>query len=275
MIKLLKHLAILIVVAYPTGVGASQPPARYSLMASEIHEYQSELLGETITITVGLPFNYQPDTTNYPMVFHTDGDVMFAMGTEILRLMSFEPGVSPVITVSVSYGDFGSWINARQRDYHPSSAAVESEGAARFLNVLKNEVTPFLRDRYALAESGHVLYGHSSGGLFAMFTAFQEPALFDRVLISSPSLEEELTWTENLVERYDGETLPKLFFSVGGEEQKTRPLLDEAVATLRSKSLDQEIAYEVFSGASHMAVIAPAYAAGMRHLFATGETPSP
>ncbi|MEM9619541.1 MAG: alpha/beta hydrolase-fold protein [Pseudomonadota bacterium] len=275
MIKLLKHLTLLIVMASPTVVSASQTPEPYSLMASEIHEFQSELLGANITITVGLPFNYQPDTTNYPMVFHTDGDVMFAMGTEILRLMSFEGNVPPVITVSVSYGDFGSWINARQRDYHPPSTAAESAGAARFLNVLKNEVTPFLRDRYALSESGHVLYGHSSGGLFAMFTAFQEPALFDHVLISSPSVEEEQNWAEDLVERYDGETLPKLFFSIGGEEKETRPLLDKVIAMLRSKSPNQAIAYEAFPGASHMAVISPAYTAGMRYLFATDEKPIP
>ncbi|MHA7872779.1 MAG: alpha/beta hydrolase, partial [Hyphococcus sp.] len=111
--------------------------------------------------------------------------------------------------------------------------------------------------------------------LFAMFTAFQEPALFDRVLISSPSLEEEQTWAANMVESYDGEALPKLFFSIGGEEDKTQPLLDAAIAALRSKSTGQAIAYEVFADTSHMAVIAPAYAAGMRHLFATDESPTP
>lgn len=259
--------AIFIISVGLTSFAAAEEPHPHNLMLSHTHEFQSSILEEEIGILVGLPFNYQPESTNYPIVFHADGDVMFAMGTEILRLMSFEQSAPPVISVGVSYGGFREWLVARGRDYHPSDSAPETEGVAKFLRVLEEEVIPFVQANYSASENGHVFYGHSSGGLLALYAALSDSTTFDYILASSPSVEEETEWVELLLNNASAETAKTIFISLGEGETKTRPLLDSFVENLSAKSARHNVQYVIVPNMPHMAVIAPAYAAGMQYLF--------
>lgn len=247
---------------------AAEESPPHNLMLSETHEFQSSILEENIRILIGLPFNYQPESKTYPIVFHADGDVMFSMGTEILRLMSFEQSAPPVISVSVSYGGFQEWLTARGRDYHPSDTALETEGVARFLRVLEEEIVPFVQENYATSKNGHVLYGHSSGGLLALYAALSGSTSFDYVLASSPSVEEEPEWIELLLNEASAERIETVFISVGEHETKTRLLLDAFVEKLSAKNSPDNIRYVIIPDMPHMAVIPPAYAQGMKYLFA-------
>ncbi|MEO1136387.1 MAG: alpha/beta hydrolase-fold protein [Pseudomonadota bacterium] len=258
--------AFILFLGFSSFVTAEEPHP-HSLMLSQTHEFQSSILEEDITILIGLPFNYQPESMTYPIVFHTDGDVMFSMGTEILRLMSFERSAPPVISVGVSYGGFPEWLAARARDYHPSASDPNKEGVAKFLRVLEEEVIPFVRENYATSENGHVLYGHSSGGLLALYAALSESTSFDFILASSPSVEEEPEWIEQLLHEAGADTAKAIFISLGEAETKTRPLLDSFVNELSAKSARNNIRYVIIPDMPHMAVIPPAYAAGMKYLF--------
>ena len=234
------------------------------LVNTSKHMMASSALQEHVTIAVSVPFGYAQSQSSFPLLITLDGDVSFGMASEIPRLMSFEGSMPPVIVASVMYGDFRTWITKRQRDYHSKGG-----GAGKYLKALKTEILPYLKKNYRVKESDITLYGHSSGGWFALFTAIKEPGLFQRVLASSPSVEEELGWVDAVQSAGVGAEpiTPKLYVSIGGLETKTDAALESVVAALQKRSKQGRFRFERFVDMPHMAVMGLAYASGMKWLF--------
>ena len=92
--------------------------------------------------------------------------------------------------------------------------------AADFLALLCDELRTSLGSEFRIA-GDHILHGHSLGGLFAGFTLFTRPNLFNRMIIGSPAmsnvddaifkLEADFSETNNAID-------VDLFVGVGGEE---------------------------------------------------------
>lgn len=235
----------------------------YSLPGTETHQIPSTVFDEPMTIAVALPNGYDP-TSTYPLLFSLDGDAMFGMATEVPRLLAFEGKVPPMIVATVIYGDFGRWIRGRMRDYHPAHG-----GADRFLAALEADVLPFLHRTYRLEADRQLLYGHSSGGLFAYYTGLKAPTLFTHILATSPSLEEEPEWTADFLGLIHQNTtgFPAFYLAADASEAATISALQPSVALLRSQSVGQRLAFETLSEGSHMAVIPKAFTAGLHFLF--------
>ncbi|KAL1893487.1 hypothetical protein Sste5346_006315 [Sporothrix stenoceras] len=68
---------------------------------------------------------------------------------------------------------------------------VRYGGAATFQRALVNDVLPAVQDMLPsvpLAEMRKVLFGHSFGGLFTLYSLFTEPGVFDTYITASPSI---------------------------------------------------------------------------------------
>lgn len=68
---------------------------------------------------------------------------------------------------------------------------VRYGGAALFQRALVDDVLPAVGDilpLVPLAEMRKVLFGHSFGGLFTLFSLFTEPGVFDTYVTASPSI---------------------------------------------------------------------------------------
>ncbi len=117
----------------------------------------------------------------------------------ILRL---GPEIPELIVVGVSYpvAGYRQTRHLRVVDYTPSSypladsvlsddlgVDVRSGGGPDFLQVLKDELLPFIDDNYRTTPD-RALAGHSLGALFVAYALFEDPSYFGRYLISSPSL---------------------------------------------------------------------------------------
>lgn len=61
--------------------------------------------------------------------------------------------------------------------------------AKQFLDVIKEEIKPFVNTSYRVDTSKTILSGGSYGGLFALYTLFQQPDLFKDFIIGSPSVD--------------------------------------------------------------------------------------
>lgn len=192
-----------------------------------------------LQIQVALPVPPSPGV-NLPVLYVVDGDLVFGLAAELVRILSTVEALPPCAVVGIGYGAaYLDFMKLRTADLSPPlrdgpdamgaiGAMIGSErngGADRFLSFL----TTTLRDEIAARHpqtsgADTILFGHSLGGLFAAHALLTRPETFSRFLISSPSL-----W-------WDGFSIlqelpafaarlravprqPRIFVDVGGREQ--------------------------------------------------------
>jgi len=157
---------------------------------------------------------------------------MFASAVDIVRLMQLSAHLPPLLVVGIGYrmGPIAETVVVRTRDFTPTvdplfgrlfPAQQMMGGADRFLAFIRDELKPWVQNRYDLGADDAAFFGHSQGGLFATYTLLSEPATFQRYAIGSPSL----WWDDDVMfdfeERYalSHDDLPaKVFFAVGEYE---------------------------------------------------------
>jgi predicted alpha/beta superfamily hydrolase len=151
-------------------------------------QIQSRALGEQRTIDVSLPAGYSADTSQrYPVLVVLDGEFEHAIAASIARFYASTGQVPALIVVGVRNTD-------RQRDMTTPAAAgfdlppevQHAGGAARFLEFLGDELVPLIDRQYRTVPM-RVITGHSLGGLVALYSLGQRPALFTGYILMEPS----------------------------------------------------------------------------------------
>ncbi len=156
----------------------------FALKAAIRDSLGSEILGESREIFVHLPHSYDPKkATIYPVAYVLDGEVHASAAATVLEY--YWGGFMPeMIVVGISNS------KNRNRDLTISKVAWDptSGEAEKFTNFIKNELIPFVDNKYPSAPY-RTLIGHSYGGLFAINTLLYTPDLFQNYLAIDPSLD--------------------------------------------------------------------------------------
>ncbi|MFB6454925.1 alpha/beta hydrolase-fold protein [Chitinophaga sp. Hz27] len=141
----------------------------------------SPTLHEERYLQIWLPHDY--DTTKkYDVLYVLDAEML---GRFIPPIISFEEEnelMPPVIVVGVRnnyWYDIGK--DSRERDLLPSNQAD------KFLSFLGKELMPYINSRYSTSDK-NILFGHSYGGLFVIYTLLDQPTLFSNYIASDPAL---------------------------------------------------------------------------------------
>jgi len=115
--------------------------------------------------------------------------------------------------------------------------------------------------------------GYSLGGLFAIYTLFTEPGLFNNYIIGSPHLSWDeyriFTIQEEAFERMD-DVEAKVFISVGSEEDEEKYFnpIDEMVTLIDEKGYESlKMETKVFDGGTHLICPPEALAYGLVSVF--------
>lgn len=120
-----------------------------------------------------------------------DANLLFAMAVDLVRLMQIPALVPSVVVVGVGYptDDFDEVLRRRTTDFTPSAVRgwPGSGGRAAFRTTLRERVLPLIHSVAPTVEAV-TLFGHSLGGMFAVTEWLADDRLFDRYVISSPSL---------------------------------------------------------------------------------------
>ncbi|MBB4119540.1 hypothetical protein GGR32_001842 [Mesonia hippocampi] len=194
---------------------------------SKHYELSSTNTKSRYNIFIAYPENYQSDKF-YNVIYMLDGDDYFEEAANALRKTSH----NNIVLVGVGYNS----KNKRGRDYsYPNDADFKgsSGGAKKFLKFLTEELTPFLTNQIGLQHQESILYGHSLGGYFALYTMFQQSQnhFFDAFIAVSPNLMWADAYLFKLEESYFQTTniLPKkLYLSVGDLEGVSQNLFYQA-----------------------------------------------
>ncbi|MBN1907403.1 MAG: hypothetical protein JW927_20155 [Deltaproteobacteria bacterium] len=158
----------------------------------------SNILKEQRDIRVKLPDEYRPDSNDkYEVIYITDGEWNMGLFSYIYNFLKGENFVPPVIMVGVE-NTYKNNVNMRDRDFLPGQTAGSTQAgeADRFIGFLKNELIPYINSKYP-SNGVNSLYGHSLGGLFAMYVLLKNPELFNTYYCADP----DFAWKDNFIQR--------------------------------------------------------------------------
>ena len=257
------------------------------LTGTEQWEYRSEDYGRTYSITAAVP-NQDPPPAGFPVLYVLDGDALFLSLQEMARLQarrSRKTRVPPMLIIGIGYPGSDGFHPRRFYDFTPPEEKrtlppkpdgkpwPDSGGGAEFLDILESGIKPAVLGKYRVNPNKQMIFGHSLGGLFALYTLFSKPESFSGYIACSPSI----WWNEQSVlgqeagflkriEEKDG-SIP-LFLAAGSEEKDY--LVEDAAELYRRLSGCAGIkpAFRIAEGENHMSVVHTVFSAALRHMFA-------
>jgi len=234
----------------PATKGRRAPTPASVAMSRQI-DFTSKVHGRRYRVQIAMPWGPPPDG-GYPVLYVLDGDAYFPSFADAARSRwTFGGELETAVVVGVCYPDdnigpvdLDEALRRRYFDLTPSQpddaamaidraymGPVKGGGAPRFLEVIETEVKPRVASLLPVNPARCSLFGHSLGGLFALYTLFTKPSAFDTYLSLSPSiwwnnravLDHEADFARRLTA---GEASPRIFIGVGGAEQQppTRPM---------------------------------------------------
>ena len=198
------------------------------------------------------------------------------MATSIARYLQFGNTIPDLIIVGIGYGALKKKEgNMRSRDYtiSPKRGRSGTGGAPKFREFLKEELIPYIEKTYRTVPDDKTISGYSLGSLFAIYTLFTEPGLFNRYIIGSPHLSWDeyriFTVQEEAFEKMD-DIEAKIFISVGSEEDEEKYFnpIDEMVTLIDEKEYESlKMETKVFDGGTHLICPPEALAYGLVSVF--------
>ncbi|GLK79585.1 esterase [Methylopila turkensis] len=234
---------------------------------------------------------------------------MFGTAVEALRAQTPWPmgaGVADAAVVAVGYPTDAPYDSVRRSwDYSPPPGAtypphtpqgpdVRTGGAETFLTFLEEELKPEIARRVRTDPARSALFGHSFGGLFALYALFRRPEAFSRWIAVSPSVYWEnftlLRFAEAFEASADRPTDLRVLISVGEYEEAPAPFpLDAADAEKRravqasariethARAMHTRLSaldgitseFELIGGETHMSVLPTAINQAIRFAFGT------
>ncbi len=235
----------------------------------------SKHTGKTHELFVILPYGYhvkEMQQKSYPVLYFTDGYWDASLLNSIYDHYMYDNNTPEFIMVGLSYA--GKNVDKgfeRGKDLTPTRVAVraaESGGAKKYLAHLKTEVIPYIEKNYRVNTEHRALSGSSFGGLFVMYTLYEETNLFDRYIALSPSVD----WDDNYIARRDEafakkhkELNARLYIAYGEEEygpySKPISALQEQIKSRKYKGLTMHT--QSFPGLGHASVKSAAYSYGL------------
>lgn len=148
--------------------------------------------------------------------------------------------------------------------------AVKSGGAKAFLATIRTDIIPFI-DKHYKTTNEHGIAGHSLGGLFASYCFLNEPDLFSKYGMSSPSFlwdNSEILTTQKFHATTPANRNTKVFVSIGSLEKVMFPPIDAFVKSLKEKNyIGLQLTYETFQGETHVSVMAASISRMLKVLY--------
>ncbi len=253
------------------------------IVIGSVDSLYSDILQEQREIWIHLPEDL--DTTkNYPVIYLLDAPAHFHMFTGMVKQLT-QWDMPESIVVGITNTD-------RIRDFTPTNVPFSrghntetSGGSKYFIKFLEKELQAFINNKYP-TENNNTIVGHSTAGLFVVYSFLYNNSAFDNYLAIEPSLwwdkENLVKETQNLLDgkNYKGK---KLYLAVANSigdkldtvkvrRDKSEPT-EQIRANLNFHDLlveNQErlnFTWEYFKQEDHGSVIIPAQYNGLRHLF--------
>ncbi len=260
-------------IAQPTHSDSLSSPPAVEIAGTQSLHLTSSVIGQEFNLYVNIPRDYQDTSKAFPVLYLLDGQWDFPLLNAIFGEQYYDGFVPGAIVVGIAWGGKDpNYDLLRARDLTPSATKQAPIGgnAPKFLEFIKKEVIPFIDARYRTKKEDRTLMGSSLGGLFTLYALFQETALFNRYVLTSPAI----GWDDGVIESYIKNYAPnksrlpvRLFMAVGGLEGNESSL-EKFTDRLKAKKLEGlEIETRVIAGSGHSGGKAEGYSRGLQFVF--------
>lgn len=284
-------LALFLSLSGCCGGAEAANPAAYVLPDTEVQTVPVQLEGRTYQVYVGLPEGYAAHPERrYPLLLAVDAPYAFPLLRSITRRVSDHgKALREHVLVGLSYAQGEAAAPSRNRDYTPSLRSdLPGEaygGAPAMRRFIAEQLLPWLGRQYRIDMQDKTFIGHSYGGLLGTELLLNSPQLFERHVLSSPSL-----WFERGLMLRRAETLashPKpwptqVLLLAGARERpgRRREMGDDIVGDMqrfeqllrRAGMQTRQLSAQVVADEDHLSVAPSAYTRGLRWAF--GRMPS-
>jgi tetratricopeptide (TPR) repeat protein len=256
------------------AIAQSPPPATSEYAAvpidgTELRAIRSSVVGQEYLLKVRLPDGYERSEKRYPVLYLLDGDLAFAMATDIVQGLEWGGHVPELIIVSPAYGSKRAprtgGKNMRNRDLlpFPHPAIAEEPGAENFLRFLQEELIPYVDASFRTDPADRTLGGLSLGARFGLYALFSQPGLFSRYVIVDGFASELLGMETEYATRH-ADLPATLFLSAG----LPRTDLARFITQLRGRQHPSlKLEYVQLAGINHFAVGAEGLTRGLKYVF--------
>jgi predicted alpha/beta superfamily hydrolase len=270
----IRPLMIALIFCLPGAVRAQSDSATSLVTIPNTKDLKlySTIADQEYRLFIDLPGNYARDTgKTYPVVYLLDGQYDFPTLTGIYGDQYYDGCIPEFIIVGIAWG--GKDPNAgvlRGRDFTPTKIGqMSSGGGPKFLAFIKKELIPFIGSKFRVTED-RTLIGSSLGGLFTLYTLFNDPSLFHRYVLTSPALAWDkgvLRADEKKYEESGSVTPVRLFMGVGALESNA-PEFQEFASRLKGKKVKGlELSTLVLEGTGHAGTKPEGYSRGLQYVF--------
>lgn len=153
----------------------------------ERFKMESAVLGETRTIFVHRPADYDLSTARYPVLIVLDGGDDFRHASTTADFLADAGRIPQMLVVGIPNTDRDRDLIPVARGSGGNAPSATRGGADRFLEFITKELLPRL-DRDYRTQTYRILVGHSNGGLFALHALTAAPGVFKGFVLASPAL---------------------------------------------------------------------------------------
>ncbi|OGU55183.1 MAG: hypothetical protein A2V66_00505 [Ignavibacteria bacterium RBG_13_36_8] len=235
-------------------------------------QLKSKIFNEERTILVYLPEDYENSENKYPVLYLLDGYDHFHYVSGMVLSLSRSRKIPRMIVVGIQNPH-------RNRDFtpRPIKDLPGSGSAEKFLQFAEEELFTFIDKNYR-TEPCRILMGHSLCGMFALYTLFTDPELFNGLIAVSPAvwLDDKYVLEYAKQKLDDGIELNNfLYFTIGGNESKDSIKAAEEFKNLLTQyspeGLDWE--FQLIKDEGHFTVVPPSIFKGLKYIFSRLNTP--
>nr|WP_294794141.1 alpha/beta hydrolase-fold protein [uncultured Mucilaginibacter sp.] len=249
----------------------AQTPPKVELQGTQVLTYTSKTVdGQEYRLYINLPGNYTRDSTkSYPVVYLLDAQYDFPTFTGIYGSQYYDGFIPGIITVGITWGGNNPNVSQlRARDFTPTKIAqTPSGGGPKFLAFIKTELIPLIKSKYRVTDD-RTLVGSSYGGLFTLYTLFNDPSLFDRYILTSPSLTFDNSVLRSWETKYESTGSPmasRLFIARGAFEDLETEF--NALTDRLKKVKNLEVQALTFANTGHSGTKPEGFSRGLQWAF--------
>jgi predicted alpha/beta superfamily hydrolase len=255
----------------PLQVTGTDTQYLQGLRDTHYERVESEAVGRAYHVYTMLPESYTSDAERrYPTIYVLDGGLLFPLLVAYYRYLRIAGETQEAIIVGISYGsDRFEDGNYRSTDFTvPSVERDYWGGAEHFQAFLQNELLPQVETRYRSDVKRRIVFGHSLGGQFVLYSAQTKPELFWGHIASNPALHRNLDFF--LSQRPASESNSRLFVAsaTGDEEVYRTPLLAWASYWSNAETRPWALKVMRLDGHSHLSAPPASFRQGLSWLYA-------
>lgn len=253
------------------------------IVIGKVDSLYSEVLQEQREIWIHVPEDFDKSKL-YPVIYLLDASEHFYVFTGMLKQLT-PLKIPESILVGITNTD-------RTRDFTPTNVPFQrgqksetSGGAHNFIQFIDTELKPFISSKFP-TENNSTIIGHSTGGLFVLYSYLFHENTFDNYLAIDPSLwwdkEHLVNAAQSQFEKGNRKEKP-LYIAVANSIGETLDTVkvrkDKSVPTeqiranlnfhdiLVKNKKQLNFTWEYFDDEDHGSVIIPAQYNGIRSIF--------